>query len=77
MHPLTILKLSQSKFVKTMDRVLPVIALGVALYYFFVSGNMTMGWIWVATAVLGAVLTVANLTRWMMNLMLPNLARKH
>lgn len=77
MHPLNILKFSQSKFIKTMDRVLPFLALAVAVYYFFVAGSMTMGWIWVATAALSAVLTVANLTRWMMKLMLPNLARKH
>lgn len=57
--------LSQSKFVRVMDILLPLIALGIAVYYALMAKDMTQASIWLATSVIGLILSIANVSKLM------------
>lgn len=60
-----LITLSQSKFVRVMDILLPLIALGIAIYYAMVPKDMMQAGIWLATAVIGIILSIANVSKLM------------
>ena len=70
-----LLSLSQSKFVRVMDIILPIIALCVALYYALGPKDMVHAGIWLATAVVGIILSIANVSK-LMNAFLLKLVKK-
>lgn len=70
-----LITLSQSKFVRVMDILLPLIALGIAVYYALVPKDMTQASIWLATAVVGIILSIANVSK-LMNRFLTNLVTR-
>lgn len=65
MNPMNLLKLSQSRFVRILDFILPILALGVAAFYFWGKGDSGQALIWLITALVGFVLTIANITKIM------------
>ena len=60
-----LITLSQSKFVRVMDILLPLVALGIAIYYGLVAKDMTQASIWLATAIIGLILSIANVSKLM------------
>lgn len=72
MNPMLILKLSQSRFVRAMDFLLPIIALCVAAWYYWAQMDNTQALIWLATAVVALVLSIANITKLMAKVLIPN-----
>ncbi len=70
-----LLSLSQSKFVRVMDIILPIIALCVALYYALGPKDMVQAGIWLATAIVGIVLSIANVSK-LMNAFLLKLVKR-
>lgn len=65
MNPMNLLKLSQSRFVRILDFILPIIALAVAAFYFWGKGDNGQALIWLVTALVGFILTIANITKIM------------
>jgi hypothetical protein len=71
-----LLNLSKSKFVRVMDIILPLVALGVSVYYFIVAKDMMQGGIWLATALVGVVLSIANISKLMEKFLLKMIMRR-
>ena len=71
-----LLNLSKSKFVRVMDIILPIVALGLSIYYFAVVNDMLKGSTWLATAVVGVVLSIANISKLMEKFLLKMIMRR-
>ncbi len=71
-----LLQLSQSRFVRIADYILPIVALAIAAYYFFVAKDMGNFYIWLATGVVGIVLSIANITKRMHRFMLSRITKR-
>lgn len=71
-----LLQLSQSRFVRIADYTLPVVALAIAAYYFFVAKDMDNFYIWLATGVVALVLSIANITKLMHRFMLSRITKR-
>jgi hypothetical protein len=71
-----LVKFSQSRFVRVADFILPVVALAIAAYYFFVANDMSNFYLWLATGVIGVVLSIANITKLMHRFMLSRITKR-
>lgn len=71
-----LLQFSQSRFVRIADYILPAVALAIAAYYFFVAKDMDNFYIWLATGVVGVVLSIANITKLMHRFMLSRITKR-
>jgi hypothetical protein len=71
-----LLKLSQSRFVRIADYILPVVALAIAAYYFFIVKDMGSFYLWLATGVVGFILSIANITKLMHRFLLSRITKR-
>jgi multisubunit Na+/H+ antiporter MnhF subunit len=75
MHPADLIKISKHPAVVWFDRISPVVCLLLAAYYAWAHSYTSAG-VWLATAILGFVLSVCNITKIMQKLMTKIVARR-